>query len=222
MSHGPSNSFRRLCSNEGSARRVHGIQVFGKFSTNTSSLQSWWPIYQNTWWVEVLENTNWYELYPEFMCKQFLPCTVQTNAVYKVSILGYFQVSSLQNHQLRHDFFQRVHFAMDCKLLCFVLEYLSYGTCLDIACFQIHSHYLPKTCLKSVPWTLAEFYFNTGLQRLYTGTCTILQKTINGFLCQLIVFLKSKTHQLKFEGRDQIEYKLTVTNGDKIVAGWHK
>ena len=38
--------------------------------------------------------------------------------------------------------------------------------------------------------------FNRGLQRLYTGTCIILQKTINGFLCLLIVFLKSKTYQL--------------------------
>ena len=41
-----------------------------------------------------------------------------------------------------------------------------------------------------------QFYFNRGLQRLYTGTCIILQKTINGFLCLLIVFLKSKTYQL--------------------------
>ena len=53
-----------------------------------------------------------------------------------------------------------------------------------------------KMCLQSVSWILAEFYFNRGLQRLYTGTCIILQKTINGFLCLLIVFLKSKTYQL--------------------------
>ena len=33
----------------------------------------------------------------------------------------------------------------------------------------------------------------------FTGTCTILQKTINGFLCLLIVFLKSKTHQLNLK-----------------------
>ena len=46
----------------------------------------------------------------------------------------------------------------------------------------------------SVPWVLAEFYFNIGLQRLYTGTCII-----NGFLCLLIVFLKSKTHQLNLK-----------------------
>ena len=45
---------------------------------------------------------------------------------------------------------------------------------------------LPTT----VPWVLAEFYFNRGLQRLYTGTCIILQKTINRFLCLVIVFLK--------------------------------
>ena len=50
--------------------------------------------------------------------------------------------------------------------------------------------------LQSVSWILAEFYFNRGLQRRYTGTCIILQKTINGFLCLLIVFLKSKTYQL--------------------------
>ena len=50
--------------------------------------------------------------------------------------------------------------------------------------------------LQSVSWILAEFYFNRGLQRLYTGTCIILQETINGFLCLLIVFLKSKTYQL--------------------------
>ena len=50
--------------------------------------------------------------------------------------------------------------------------------------------------LQSVSWILAEFYFNRGLQRLYTGTCIIVQKTINGFLCLLIVFLKSKTYQL--------------------------
>ena len=58
------------------------------------------------------------------------------------------------------------------------------------------------TSLKSVPWTLAEFYFNRGLQRPYAGTYTILQKTINGFLCLLIVFLTSEIHQLNFEGRD--------------------
>ena len=70
---------------------------------------------------------------------------------------------------------------------------------------------LPRSCivtwhllaanskLQSVSWILAEFYFNRGLQRLYTGTCIILQKTINGFLCLLIVFLKGKTHQLNLK-----------------------
>ena len=56
-----------------------------------------------------------------------------------------------------------------------------------------------KFHLLSVPWVLAEFYFNRGLQRLYTGTCIILQKKINRFLCPLIVFLKSKTHQLNLK-----------------------
>ena len=33
---------------------------------------------------------------------------------------------------------------------------------------------------------LAEFYFNRGLQRLYTGTCIILQKTTGFFVCLLV------------------------------------
>ena len=57
--------------------------------------------------------------------------------------------------------------------------------------------------LLAVPWVLAELYFNRGPQRLYTGTCIILQKTVNGFLRLLIVFLKSKTHQLNL--KDVIE-----------------
>ena len=56
-----------------------------------------------------------------------------------------------------------------------------------------------RSSLQSVSWILAEFNFNRGLQRLYTGTCIILQKTINGFLCLLIVFLKSKTYQLNLK-----------------------
>ena len=32
-----------------------------------------------------------------------------------------------------------------------------------------------------------------------------LQETIDGFLCLLIVFVKNKTHQSNFEGRDYIE-----------------
>ena len=61
-----------------------------------------------------------------------------------------------------------------------------------------------KFGLQSVPMVLAEFYFNRGLQRPYTSTCIILQKTINGFFCLLIVFLKLLT-SVKFEGRDKIE-----------------
>ena len=57
-------------------------------------------------------------------------------------------------------------------------------------------------CLKSIPWRLAEFYYNRGLQRPYTGTCIIMQETINKFLYPVIMFLKGKTHQLDFEERD--------------------
>ena len=53
--------------------------------------------------------------------------------------------------------------------------------------------------LKSILWTLVEFYFSRGLQRPYTGTCINLQKIINGFFCLLILFLKSKTHQLNLK-----------------------
>ena len=73
--------------------------------------------------------------------------------------------------------------------------------------------------LQSVSWILAEFYFNRGLQRLYTGTCIILQKTINGFLCLLILFLKSKTYQLILKDVIKSNRNLTVTDRDKIVAG---
>ena len=41
-----------------------------------------------------------------------------------------------------------------------------------------------------------------GLQRQNTNTRTILQEMINGFLCPFIIFLKSTTHQLNFEGCD--------------------
>ena len=44
--------------------------------------------------------------------------------------------------------------------------------------------------LQSVSWILAEFCYNRSPQGPYTGTCTILQETINGFLCPLIVFRK--------------------------------
>ena len=70
---------------------------------------------------------------------------------------------------------------------------LALGRGLDFICLDLD-------LLQSVSWILAEFYFNRGLQRLYTGTCIILQKTINGFLCLLIVFLKNKTYQLILKG----------------------
>ena len=63
------------------------------------------------------------------------------------------------------------------------------------------ARHLKRNCrLKSIPWRLAEFYYNRGLQRPYTGPCTILQETINGFFSPLIVFLTVK-HQLNFQGR---------------------
>ena len=56
---------------------------------------------------------------------------------------------------------------------------------------------------------LEEFYFNRGLQGLYTGTCIILQKTINGFLCLLIVFLKSKTRELNLKDMIKLNRNLS-------------
>ena len=44
--------------------------------------------------------------------------------------------------------------------------------------------------VQSVSWILAEFCYNRSPQGPYTGTCTILQETINGFLCPFIVFRK--------------------------------
>ena len=62
-----------------------------------------------------------------------------------------------------------------------------------------------KCDLKSIPWRLAEFCYNRELYRLYASSCTILQETINGFLCPLIVSLESEIHQLNSEGHDEIE-----------------
>ena len=45
------------------------------------------------------------------------------------------------------------------------------------------------------------------------------KKTINGFLCLLIVFIKSKTYQLILKDVTKLNQKLTVTDRDKIVAG---
>ena len=70
----------------------------------------------------------------------------------------------------------------------------------DEIILHVGTNNLQNDSLQSASWILAEFYFNRGLQKLYTGTCIILQKTINGFLCLLIVFLKSKTYQLILKG----------------------
>ena len=64
-----------------------------------------------------------------------------------------------------------------------------------IAADKLHRVIVAKVCSMD----FGEFYFDRGLQRPYTSTCIILQKTINGFLCLLIVFLKSKTHQLNLK-----------------------
>ena len=42
--------------------------------------------------------------------------------------------------------------------------------------------------LKSTLLRLAEFYYNTGLQRPYSSTCAILEKKVNRFLCPLVLF----------------------------------
>ena len=52
--------------------------------------------------------------------------------------------------------------------------------------------------LQSVSWILAEFCYNRSPQGPYTGTCTILQETINGFLCPLIVFSLNVNITIKF------------------------
>ena len=58
--------------------------------------------------------------------------------------------------------------------------------------------YGPVLSSKVFPWRLAEFCYNKSLQRLQSGTCTILQETIDRYLCSL--FLKSETHQLNLKG----------------------
>ena len=49
---------------------------------------------------------------------------------------------------------------------------------------------MPCPIIQSVSWILAEFCYNRSPQGPYTGTCTILQEKINGFLCPLFVFRK--------------------------------
>ena len=108
----------------------------------------------------------------------FYCLTVYMTALFLVKRLS----RLLRIHQIISQLNWKLIFMIILVLLCFLIIALKW---------------LPKLIkLQSVSWILAEFYFNRGLQRLYTGTCIILQKTINGFLCLHIVFLKSKTYQL--------------------------
>ena len=43
-------------------------------------------------------------------------------------------------------------------------------------------------------WRLVEFYYNSGLQRLFTGTFAILREMITVFLCPLICFFLKVKH----------------------------
>ena len=56
-----------------------------------------------------------------------------------------------------------------------------------------------RSALKSILWRLAKFYYNRGLWRPHPHTSIIMQETINMVLCPLIVFLKSKAHQLNLK-----------------------
>ena len=64
---------------------------------------------------------------------------------------------------------------------------------------RLLSYSLCSIALKSIPWRLVKFCYNRGLQRPYTGTCTILQETVDRFPCPFITFLKSEAYQLNFE-----------------------
>ena len=61
--------------------------------------------------------------------------------------------------------------------------------------------------LKSIPWLLAEFYYNRGLQRPHTRTCIIIEEA-NRFLRPLIVFHKRKAHQLNLKDMIELNRKL--------------
>ena len=58
-----------------------------------------------------------------------------------------------------------------------------------------------NTLTKSIPWTGSFISIEVCRDRKLplAPSC---KKTVNGFLCLLIVFLESKTHQLNFEGRN--------------------
>ena len=58
------------------------------------------------------------------------------------------------------------------------------------------------TQLKSIPWRLAEFYYNRGLQRPFLVLAQSSKKQLTGFFNHVLFFLKSKTPQLSFEECD--------------------
>ena len=73
--------------------------------------------------------------------------------------------------------------------------------------------------LKPIPWHLAEFYYNRGLHRPYTGTCTILQETINVF-CPLIQSVENRRKSVTDSGyaysnfeRSNISLKENIPDG---------
>ena len=62
--------------------------------------------------------------------------------------------------------------------------------------------------LKPIPWRLAEFCYNRGLWRPHARTCIIMQETIKGVLCPLIVYLKSRAHQLNLKDLTELNRNL--------------
>ena len=107
-------------------------------------------------------------------------------AITVIFVLSFFMSVPLTFERICIFGFMIVHYDCSLQLIHITLSKGRY----DILFFRLGD------TLRSVSWILAEFYFNRGLQRLYTGTCIILQKTINGFLCLLIVLF------CLFEGRD--------------------
>ena len=58
--------------------------------------------------------------------------------------------------------------------------------------FWWNGGYVFMISLKSVPWTLAEFYFNRGLQRPYCALASNCKKRLTGFFVCVLFFLKVK------------------------------
>ena len=121
-----------------------------------------------------------------------------TTGTYKVSIKslakhkwGLFKVKYLsklsQYFKNLWEAIMRLYKKTLAKLLKYWLTLISYST-LKSSSFMFCEKF--NWNLQSVSWILAEFCYNRSPQGPYTGTCTILQETINGFLCPLIVFRK--------------------------------